>query len=341
MGPLRPVRVLSIDGGGIRGYLPAVLLQEIERRAARPIATLFDLIVGTSTGAIIGVGLSGGTSAAELAEFYPRYGRRIFGGVDGRSALKERLLGRGSNIWESLDIAARTIGGPLGGNERMGGNARHGADGLESVLAEVLGDRRLSQVTTELAVTTFDRLTSLPVVLSSRDARVDPAYDMLLRDAARATSAAPTFFPPHRVSWAGQTREFVDGGVWANNPAAVAVAESVKLTAERGLTGSSVTVVSLGTGAVPGASILDGNGSWLGAAKDLAGLATSVWAGEVLARRALGNDRYRRLQVLDPRVAGAMNDPSTERLAVLRDAAENMIRQESASIDALVAQLHA
>lgn len=207
------------------------------------------------------------------------------------------------------------------------------------MLKEVLGDTKLSDISSELAVTTFDRLTSLPLVLSSRDARMNPAYDLLLRQAARATSAAPTFFPPLALDWAGQRREFVDGGVWANNPSGVAVSESAALTTDRGLTGSSVVLVSLGTGVVPGASILEGNDSWLGAAKDLTGLATSVWAGEVLARRAVGNSKYWRFQVLDPRVAGGINDPSEERLAALRDAAEQMIQQESNSIDTLIEEL--
>lgn len=336
---LRPVKVLSIDGGGIRGYLPSLLLAEIERRAGRPVSQLFDLVVGTSTGAIIGIGLAAGKSAAELSEFYPRYGRRIFGGSDDRTELQRHLWGSGANLRESLDQAAVAIGGPFGGNPRMGGNARHRPDGLESVLAEVLGDISLSQLPTDVALTTFDRLTSMPVVLSGREARANPAYDLPARLAARATSAAPTFFPPLATRWAGRDCEFVDGGVWANNPAAVAMAESIALTTERGLTGSSVLLVSLGTGVVPGGSILDGNGSWLGAAKDLAGLATSVWAGDVLARRALGEARYRRFQVVDPGVAGAMDDPSTARLAVLRAASESMIRRESAAIDVVVGEL--
>ena len=333
------MRVLSIDGGGIRGYLPALFLAELERRAGPPVSRLFDLVVGTSTGAIIGLGLAAGKSATELAEFYPKYGHRIFGGTDERGGIEKRIFGAGADLWESLDKAARTAGGPFGGNTRTGGNARHTADGLESVLKEVLGGTKLSDVRSELAVTTFDRLTSLPVVLSSRDARKNPAYDLLLREAARATSAAPTFFPPLSRSWAGQEREFVDGGVWANNPSAVAVSESIALTSERGLTGSSVLLISLGTGVVPGASILDGSDSWLGAAKDMAGLATSVWAGEVLARRAVGNANYRRFQVIDARVAGGMNDPSDTRLAALKEAAEQMILQQSHSIDALVEEL--
>ena len=335
-----PVRVLSIDGGGIRGFIPSLFLKEVERRAGnKPLAELFDLIVGTSTGAIIGIGLALGKSAAELAEFYPAYGRRIFGGTDDRSELEKRIWGSGADLGESLDRAASFVGAPFGRRKGQGGNARHRPGGLEAVLLEVLGETRLSKVSTELAVTTFDRLRSLPLVLSSRDARADPSFDLPVRQAARATSAAPTYFPPLELHWAGQDRELVDGGVWANNPSGVAISESVALTSQRGLTGSSVLLVSLGTGAVPGGSILDDEGSWLGVAKDFTGLATSVWAGEVLARRALGEGRYQRFQVLDPRIAGAMDDPSKERLAALRAAAEGLISRESAAIDRLVKEL--
>lgn len=341
MADKRPVRVLSIDGGGIRGYLPAVFLKELERRASCPAADLFDLVVGTSTGAIIGIGLATGKSAEELADFYPKYGRRIFGGADDRSALRRRIFGAGNSFSESMDSAARALGAPFGGNPRMGGNARHVAAGLENVLEEVLGDQRLSDVDIPLAVTTFDRLTSLPVILSSREARADSALDLALRDAARATSAAPTFFPPFETTWAGQRREFVDGGVWANNPAAVAVVESLALTGQRRLTGASVLLVSLGTGASPAGSILDGSDTWLGPAMDLAGLATSVLAGEVMAERALGSTGYLRFQVIDARIAGAMNDPSIDRLDGLRTAAVDMIRTESRKIDDLLTRLAA
>jgi patatin-like phospholipase/acyl hydrolase len=334
----RPIRVLSIDGGGIRGYLPAIVLAEIERRAGKPVGQLFDLIVGTSTGAIIGIGVAAGQSAAELAEFYPRYGRKIFGGTDDRTAFQKRLFGSGATLRESLDRAARSIGDPFGGNPRFGGNARHQPGHLEAVLDEVLGEKTLADVETELAVTTFDGLTSHPVVMSSRDARTDPSRNVSLAQAARATSAAPTYFPPLSLNWGGQPREFVDGGVWANNPAGVAVIESLHLTGTAGVTGSSVTMVSLGTGVVPGDSVLGANTSWLGTAKDLTGLATSVWAGEVMAQRALG-DRYVRFQVEDARIAGAMDDPSTQRLDQLKSAADGLLKEKSDLLDSVISTL--
>ena len=110
-------------------------------------------------------------------------------------------------------------------------------------------DARLKRIAAP--VTTFDANVALPVVLTSSDAKLDPRFDLPLWQAARATSAAPTYFPPFEVDWAGQRRSFVDGGVWANNPAGVAIVESLALTSARGLTGTSVVMVSLGTGVAP------------------------------------------------------------------------------------------
>lgn len=322
---IRPVRVLSIDGGGVRGYLPALLLAEIERRAAQPAASLFDLVVGTSTGGIIGMGLAAGLSAQNLAGFYPAHGHRIFG--------------TGTGFRARMDASARKIGTVFGGHPEHAGNARHRPDGLEAVLREVLGDIRLSQARMDLAITSFDRLAAQPVVFSRRDARADARWDLPLSAVARATSAAPTYFPPLDLLWAGRQCSFIDGGVWANNPSGVAVSESLTLTSDMGLTGQSLFLVSLGTGRATAGAVFDGTGSWIGSAGDLVRTATSVAAGEVLARRAVTEQNYRRLQVVDDRVAGAMDDPSSLRLGQLEAAAADLVRERGADLDDIVARL--
>lgn len=337
--PSTPVRVLSIDGGGIRGLLPAIVLAEIEARTQRPLSELFDLVVGTSTGGIIGIGLAHGLSAAELAEFYPKFGRRIFGGASERPGWQKRLFGSEDLFGASMRKTADKLGAPFGRPDKWNGNARHSPAGLESVLNEVMGQARLSEARTELAVTTFDGLSSCPVVLTSRDARIRSDHDLLLADVARATSAAPTFFPPHEINWAGARRRFVDGGVWANNPAAVALTESLHLTGERGMTGASVFLLSLGTGASTTAETFAATGSWLGAGAGIFGVATSVMAGEVIAKRSLAAGNYYRFQVIDDRIAGAMDDPSASRLQALASAAERMIRDSSTAIDLVVQQI--
>lgn len=329
----RPVRVLSIDGGGIRGYIPALVLAEVERRAGVAGSQLFDLAVGTSTGAIIAIGLTAGLSAAELANFYPRYGTRIFGPES------NRITGRGSSLAEQMERAARAFGAPFGGNPTMGGNARHTAAGLEGVLREVLGDRPISEADIELAVTSFDAESNRPVVISRRDARSDPAWDMRLWEAARATSAAPTYFPPLVRTWAGRGCRFIDGGVWANNPAGVALAESLPLTTARGLTGQSVVMLSLGTGIAPTPGVFDETAAWLGSAQDLVRMATATTAGHTLAVRGLSPSRVTRLQVEDDRVAGRMDDPSPSRLETLKTATDRLLDRSGSTLDIVVAQL--
>jgi patatin-like phospholipase/acyl hydrolase len=331
-------RVLAVDGGGIRGYIPALVLAEIEKRAKMPAAKLFDLIVGTSTGGIIGIGVAAGMSADELARFYPDYGRRIFGGVD-RPAWQKRVMGYGATFGESMGQPARKFGAPWGGNKKFGGNARHRANGLEGVLQDVLGERRLSEVAVPLAVTSFDGVTSQPVVFSSRDAQRDGALDLPLRVAARATSAAPTYFPPCEYEWAGRICKFIDGGVWANNPSAVALSEAAALTTARQITATSILLVSLGTGIAPSGATFNETATWIGAASDTIKTATSVVAGEVLARRALPPSNFVRLQVVDESVAGAMDDPAPARLAVLKNAADQLAKAEEAQLERLAALL--
>lgn len=337
-GMTKMVRALAIDGGGIRGYIAALVLADLEKRAQTPAAKLFDLIAGTSTGGIIGIGLAAGMTADELAQFYPNYGRRIFGGAE-RPEWQKHLIGPGATFMESMSQSARTVGAPWGGNKKFGGNSRHSAVGLEGVLKEVLGERQLSEVAVPLVVTSFDGATSQPIVFSSRDAQQDHSLDLPLWIAARATSATPTYFPPCEFQWAGRARRFIDGGVWANNPSAVALSEAAALTSARQLTASSVLLVSLGTGMAPGGETFNETATWIGAAGDMIQTATSVAAGELLARRALPADNFVRLQVVDARVAGAMDDPSVARLTTLKSAADELIQSQNLLLDRLASVL--
>jgi predicted acylesterase/phospholipase RssA len=183
------VRVLAIDGGGIRGLIPALVLAEIERRCQRPIARLFDLVAGTSTGAILACALvrPDAKPAAQAADLYDREGPQVFD----RSLLKE----------------ITSVGGLI--------DERYDARGLLASLRRHLGDTRLAQATTGLLVTAYDVEARQALVLG-------PGDDMSMVDAAHGSSAAPTYFEPVRVG----ARTLVDGGVFAINPAALAYARS-------------------------------------------------------------------------------------------------------------------
>jgi patatin-like phospholipase/acyl hydrolase len=183
------VKVLAIDGGGIRGLIPALVLAEIERRAGRPIGELVDLIAGTSTGSIIACALAkpDPLPAERIARLYVEEGPKIFD----RSLLK-RITSVGGYIDERYD-----------------------ATGLVDVLRRWLGDARLADARPPLLLTAYDLERRRALFLGRGD-------DMSMVDAAHASSAAPSYFEPVQVNGA----TLVDGGVFATNPAVCAYAKA-------------------------------------------------------------------------------------------------------------------
>jgi predicted acylesterase/phospholipase RssA len=183
------VKVLAIDGGGIRGLIPALVLEEIERRTGRLAAELFDLVAGTSTGAIIACALTRPRAmrASRIAELYELEGPEIFD----RSLIK----------------TITSVGGLI--------DERYDARGLVTSLRRHLGDARLSEATVSILITTYDLERRQALVLRRDD-------DVSMVDAAHASSAAPTYFEPLRLG----ERTLIDGGVFAINPAMLAYAEA-------------------------------------------------------------------------------------------------------------------
>jgi hypothetical protein len=183
------VKILAIDGGGIRGLIPALVMAEIERRCGRRIADLVDLIAGTSTGGILACALAKPEPlpAARIAELYEEEGPRIF---------SRSLLKRITSVEGYLD-------------------ERYESDGLVAALERYLGDARLADATVPVLLATYDIEGRAAVLLRRSD-------DVSMVDAAHATSAAPTYFEPVRVG----DRALIDGGVYAVNPAGLAYAEA-------------------------------------------------------------------------------------------------------------------
>lgn len=219
------MRVLSIDGGGIRGIIPAMLLAEIEERTQTPIARLFDLIAGTSTGGILALGLTvRGENGApkyraqELVELYEREGRNIFN----------------RSTWHRLRACGNAV------------EEKYSADGIRSVLERKFGNARLKDALADLLVPSYEIERRMPFFFRSRMAREKTEYDYEIRDVALATSAAPTYFEPHRIVVNQDPLDYyalIDGGVFANNPAMCAYAEA-KAQDPR----ADVLLVSFGTG---------------------------------------------------------------------------------------------
>src|SRR5579871_2473364 len=192
--PTQTVRILSIDGGGIRGIIPAVILTRLEQLTGQPIARLFDLVAGTSTGGILTLGLTipktpGGPlySAQDFVDMFEREGHRIFS----RSPFRA-ILTTDSLLWK-----------------------KYSSRGIEQVLAEYFGDSRLSHSVTDVLVTSYEIERRFPFFFKSANARHRPDYDFPARDIARATSAAPSFFEPMKIPTGTNSDYYtlIDGGV--------------------------------------------------------------------------------------------------------------------------------
>jgi uncharacterized protein len=218
-----PFRILSVDGGGIRGLIPAMVLRELERITGRRVHELFDLVVGTSTGAVLSLGLTTPRPDGE-----PRYTA---------DDLVSLYLEEGPSIFSrSLAYRVRSGGGVT--------NAMYPASGIETVLERYFGDARLSGLLVDVLVTSYETELREPFLFRNRKAREDPGYEFALRDVARAATAAPTFFPPARVTGGdGERWSLIDGGVYANNPTMVGVVEAMAAYQTR-----DVFSLSLGTG---------------------------------------------------------------------------------------------
>jgi uncharacterized protein len=226
-------RVLSLDGGGIRGLISARVIERLEQLiseeagADRRVADCFHLVAGTSTGGLLALALTAGDperpgrprwSGGELAELYLTDGPRIFG-----DRLRQLL-----SLWGWI--------GP-----------KHSPRGLRSAFEARLGATRLRDALRELLITAYDMEEPGPHFFKRWRAREDPARDAAMIEVGLATSAAPTYFPSHGLDG----RALIDGGVFVANPTVAAVVEALKRrdADPHSLTAAELLVVSIGTGA--------------------------------------------------------------------------------------------
>lgn len=217
------ITILSIDGGGIRGVIPAMILTHIENRTGLPVYRLFDLVAGTSTGGIIALGLTKPNadgvneySAEQMVDLFKRDGPSIFPHTFWAQV-------RGLDGWH---------------------DERYPSAGIDQTLQRLAGDARLKHALTKVLVTSYDIERRNAIFFKSWMAAKDDAYDFYIRDVARATSAAPTYFEPHKIQ-VGEDDYYslVDGGVVAGNPTLCALVDARDL-----FQGSQFFILSLGTG---------------------------------------------------------------------------------------------
>ena len=208
-------RILSLDGGGIRGLIQARVLQKLEEETGRSIHELFDLIVGTSTGGILAASLacpSHPWTAKEIADFYREDGKKIFG--------KFWQFTRYPTCWQECPVLRRItdIFGP-----------KYDSRPLEEILKKRFDKKRLADTVPELVVTSYDIERRKPYFFKTTKAKnaTSTSDNHLLIDVVRATTSAPTYFQPLKLGVGDRRRVLIDGGVFANNPSMIAISEAL------------------------------------------------------------------------------------------------------------------
>jgi uncharacterized protein len=310
-----PVKILSIDGGGIRGIIPALVLQTIEERTGRPISAMFDLIAGTSKGGVIALGLTKpdddgkpAHTARMIVDLYETWGPRTFS--------------------RSISQRIRTCNGILG--------EKYACDGFNAMVAEYLGDARLSDALTDVLIPAYDTERRSPFFFKSANARSQDHCDFLMRLAALATAAAPTYFEPVKLetNTAAEYYSLIDGGVYANNPAMCAYAEVM-----REHTSADVLLVSLGTGELTRPLHYHEVKDWglFGWARPLLNVVFDGVSDTTNYQlcQILGAESYYRFQVMLDQRSERIDDASAGNLRALRLKAEQLIDARSADLDAV------
>jgi uncharacterized protein len=335
-------KILSIDGGGIRGVIPCIILRFIEEQTGKKISELFHLIAGTSTGGIIALGLSSPGDdglnkydAGTMLDLYRENGKNIFSGR------KKDFLSVLSSVHKKPKMLFENP---------------YNIDQLEQLLSNYFGNTKLNETLTDLLITTYDIESGRPFYYSSRLATIKEKENFLIREIARSTSAAPTFFTPLLTQY-DETNEvaFVDGGVFANNPALLAYAEAKELWKQKQKAGKAfdaeVTkddhdlpffMLSLGTGFHP--QQIDG--------KDAAKWRTFEWL-EPLLQNIFMNSvaastdytmqhllppyeddtwRYKRLNFEIPEENTAMDDASAKNINTLVRLAEEYVQNNEKTL---------
>ena len=241
---MKKIRVLSLDGGGIRGVIPATIIKYIEERLIKitenpnaRIADYFDLIAGTSTGGILTCFYltpnpdqnknqpKAKYTAVEALDFYAEKGYRIF------NASKY-------NPWFGL--------------RQLINATQYSPKNLEDIFHEEFGNLKMSELLRPCLVTTYDMKSKNTFFFSSREPD-EKNREFYVRDVTRSTSAAPTYFPPasiHNLSDTSHHMINIDGGVFANNPTMCAYAEcrNSEFQQRSYPSASEMLILSIGTG---------------------------------------------------------------------------------------------
>jgi len=287
---------LSLLGGGVRGRLTIQPLQFLEEKSGKPIAEMFDMIAGTSTGGILACGLATTKyTAQDLAGIYDDHAEEIFT----RTAK-----------WKSLFGILRS---------------KHNSTGLERVMNQYFGNSRLSDCGTDILVTAYDTTSAKPYFFKS--ANFSENQNHFLRDVAVATASAPTYLPPKSLN--NGRVSLIDGGIYANDPTMCLLAEALN----QGYAPENIFILTIGTGKTnkvyPYREVREwGLKSWLRKRGDTP-LISMIMDGtnetvDYQTRQILSPENYLHLQIEIAEKHSVMDNATAENMKALSDYGKEM-----------------
>lgn len=203
------MKILCIDGGGIRGIFAIAILQALEEEVGHPVGKLFDVVAGTSTGAIIAASVSLNKKMKEVHESYMLYGEKIF--------KRQAKVGLFKSVYSDRSL-------------------RH-------LLKKSFGDLELEDIFTPLLIPAVDITHGKPFIHRTNFGNPENGdLSIKLWDAVLSSCSAPVYFPPNKI---GEEYLSIDGGLWANNPSLVGLTEAIHYF-QKGM--EEIQILSIGTG---------------------------------------------------------------------------------------------
>lgn len=325
---------MSIDGGGIRGIIPAVFLSKLKETLEKsgftgPFHKVFDLMAGTSTGGLISLALSvplyktdghlydeqGGISPYKLPDLYITLGDKVFPGSSRyfRKAIRQIFT------------------------------SKYKADPFFLILKDLFKDCTVKSALTNLLITSFDMKSMNPVFIKKRPISsggdTDPDYYMV--DSALATAAVPTYFPPAYVWRKDKTSDMlclIDGGIFCINPAMAALTEARKICPD-----CECVMLSLGTGTQREKYNVNKIKNWGSLSWISPWLGVPIIAAVGEGQRISTNHMLKKLpqvtffrfdtELVDKK--GRIDDGSRENLGYLKEKAEELVRENNEQIETL------
>lgn len=337
----KKIKILSIDGGGIRGIIPGTILNEIEKRLQKKLgdpnarlADHFDLIAGTSTGGILTCGMlipneegKAKYSMQEVVDIYLENGSKIF----------------------DLDLSQKLRSGLGVLDEKYSNQA------LKDSLKEKFGDVWLKDLIKPCLIPAYDTNRRQAKFFNQADAKRESARNFLVREVAQATGAAPTYFEAANIaSELSVPYPLIDGGVFANNPSMCAYAEARTMNfPDKGIEkpgAAEMFMISIGTGSVnrsyPHDKVKDyGLAQWI---KPLIEIMMSANSETVHYQLRLmfdtvvnsgSNPDYMRMEPALLNASPEMDDSSAENMNHLKEAGLDYVARNSEEIDRIVNRL--